>query len=833
MDTVKPTVGVPTVTPRTGVPLNGSSIPVTVTWAGGDNAGGAGIAGYTLQRSLDGGSTWSTLASGLTSASRTTTVPSSGTTRFRVRATDKAGNTSAYATGGSRTGRLVQQSSGSVGYSGSWTLASSSKFSGGTVRHASTAGRAAAYTFTGKSIAVVSTRSSDPRGGPDLPRRGAPGDRRHVPEPGRVPLGHLAAVVLERGDEAGSGGGRGDGRPAAGGPRRVRRDQVAFRASDRRRPVHGEVQGRWACTATRRCAGLGALLLAGGLVAGTRGDARGRPRRHRRSRSTPLATDIRERRRLHAAARRSSRRANISRRAPPPASASPASDSAHDRVRRQRHDPRSRPATALPDHHHERPTIDGGGDITIDGSNEPGTGLCLCHNGAAPLEPDRSRPSTGTAITVQAYPGISNVEVFANRQGITIGAGWGLSIQDSRIHGNEGTSGSGIYAQRGRLRAPSRRSAIYANSSVAEGGGIRMVGATVTVDQSTISGNSGTTGGGIYMESPTADSTLKVYNSTIADNVARRRRRHLPRRQPRPPQLDDRPEHGDDLGWRRPHRRHRLDAGARRTRRSWATPQTARRPTGPTGSRASSRPTPSTRRWASPARPSVTTSARSTLADNGGPTLTLKPKLVAGNVLIDGGDATVCASDPDQRQGPARVRPAQPLRHRRGGRRPHEARRVRHLGVAPAGPDALRHIVAGRVTWTSSDSGSGAARYTIQRRVDGGSWSTLATGVTSPVVRRDARAHARLPVPRPGDRQRRQHRVVHDEADVRVAPLPADVERVRLQRPLGDLDLGRLLGREHAAEHHRRGSSARFTATGRSFAWITTTGPTRGMAQST
>ena len=160
MDTVTPTIGVPTVTPRTGVPLKGSSIPVTVAWAGGDNAGGAGIAGYTLQRSLDGGSTWSTLASGLTSASRTTTVPSSGTTRFRVRATDKAGNTSSYATGGTRTGRLVQQSSSSVGYAGSWTLASSSKFSGGTVRHASTAGRAAAYTFTGKSIAVVSTRST-------------------------------------------------------------------------------------------------------------------------------------------------------------------------------------------------------------------------------------------------------------------------------------------------------------------------------------------------------------------------------------------------------------------------------------------------------------------------------------------------------------------------------------------------------------------------------------------------------------------------------------------------------------------------------------------------
>ena len=174
-------------------------------------------------------------------------------------------------------------------------------------------------------------------------------------------------------------------------------------------------------------------------------------------------------------------------------------------------------ATALPDLT-TSVRIDGGGDITIDGSNEPGTGLCLCHNGAG-LSNLTIQAVDGTAISVEAFPGIRNVEVFANRQGITIGAGWGLSIEDSRIHGNEGTSGSGIYVNEGGYAAL-RRSAIYANSSVAEGGGIRMVGATVTVDQSTISGNGGTTGGGIYMESPTADSTLKVYHSTIADNVA-------------------------------------------------------------------------------------------------------------------------------------------------------------------------------------------------------------------------------------------------------------------------------------------------------------------------
>ena len=157
MDMVKPTVGVPTVTPRTGVPLNGSSIPVTVTWAGGDNAGGAGIAGYTLQRSLDGGSTWSDARERPDIGQPHDDRPLERHDAF-PRARDRQGGQHVRVRHrGFAHRRLVQQSSGSVGYSGTWTLASSSKFSGGTVRHASTAGRAAAYTFTGRA-----SRSSRP-----------------------------------------------------------------------------------------------------------------------------------------------------------------------------------------------------------------------------------------------------------------------------------------------------------------------------------------------------------------------------------------------------------------------------------------------------------------------------------------------------------------------------------------------------------------------------------------------------------------------------------------------------------------------------------------------
>ena len=484
-------------------------------------------------------------------------------------------------------------------------------------------------------------------------------------------------------------------------------------------------------------------------------------------------------------------------------------------------------ATALPDLT-TSVRIDGGGDITIDGSNEPGTGLCLCHNGAG-LSNLTIQAVDGTAITVQAYPGISNVEVFANRQGITIGAGWGLSIQDSRIHGNEGTSGSGIYVNEGGYAAL-RRSAVYANSSVAEGGGIRMVGATVTVDQSTISGNSGTTGGGIYMESPTADSTLKVYNSTIADNVADEgagifRDGNLDLRNSTIARNTATTSGGgvltDGTGW------------------TLALENTAI--LGNTAGGASSD-------WANGLPGELTANAVNsqvglsgktlgdyfspvTLADNGGPTLTLKPKLVAGNVLIDGGDATVCASDPikgkDQR-GFGRITPCD---------------------IGAVDVDRTKPVVSGisavlrkgqtlsgtstraSVTWTSSDSGSGAARYTIQRRVDGGSWTTLATGVTKPSYD--------VTLARTHDYQFRV-RAIDVDGNIGSFKTGPVVESRLYQQTSSAFVYSSSGWATSTADVFSGGStrrstadraSARFMATGRSFAWITTTGPTRGMAQ--
>ncbi len=156
-DTTPPTATAPTLTPRTNVPLSGSALPVIVGWTGTDT-GGSGIAGFELSRSTDGGATW-TPPQAVAGGSITTTVPTGGTVRFRVRAVDVANNTGSWATSPVLTPRLVQQTSSAITYKGTWSKQSSSKYSGGSVRYATKAGASATYKVTGRSIALVTTKS--------------------------------------------------------------------------------------------------------------------------------------------------------------------------------------------------------------------------------------------------------------------------------------------------------------------------------------------------------------------------------------------------------------------------------------------------------------------------------------------------------------------------------------------------------------------------------------------------------------------------------------------------------------------------------------------------
>jgi hypothetical protein len=113
-----------------------------------------------LQQSLDGGAyTTVSLPSALTTAS-VRQLSNGHTYRFRMRATDKNGNTSAYRYGASFKVVRYQDNSTSVVYRGTWGTATSSSDSGSPLHHTGTAGKPATLTTIGRDFAIVGPKSS-------------------------------------------------------------------------------------------------------------------------------------------------------------------------------------------------------------------------------------------------------------------------------------------------------------------------------------------------------------------------------------------------------------------------------------------------------------------------------------------------------------------------------------------------------------------------------------------------------------------------------------------------------------------------------------------------
>jgi CSLREA domain-containing protein len=144
----------PTVTLRAGATLVGVGAPASLAWAATD--AGSGLHHAILERSRNGGP-WGVVASVATSPVAIV-LPTGGTTRYRVIAIDMDGNASGPAAGPVRTTRLVQQGSSSIRYAGRWTRVTAAKASGGSRVYATKAGASATFTFTGRSVAFVTTR---------------------------------------------------------------------------------------------------------------------------------------------------------------------------------------------------------------------------------------------------------------------------------------------------------------------------------------------------------------------------------------------------------------------------------------------------------------------------------------------------------------------------------------------------------------------------------------------------------------------------------------------------------------------------------------------------
>jgi hypothetical protein len=159
IDRTKPTTTAPRTGFKTAVVMSGVSMPVIVTWTAAD--GGSGLASYDVARSVDGGA-FSVIQTGA-ATSLVQSVLGSHTYRYEVRAHDKAGNVGPWAAGPTLQPSLVQETGSTVGWAGAWTTKANLAYSGGSLRSAAAAGATVAFTFTGRTVAIIGSR--DPANG--------------------------------------------------------------------------------------------------------------------------------------------------------------------------------------------------------------------------------------------------------------------------------------------------------------------------------------------------------------------------------------------------------------------------------------------------------------------------------------------------------------------------------------------------------------------------------------------------------------------------------------------------------------------------------------------
>jgi hypothetical protein len=161
IDRSDPSVSTPLPTLRKGVAIGGgpnAPLPLTLTWKGSDT--GSGVASYDVRRSADGGA-WEKIASRTTETSLETTVAPGHGYRFMVRARDKAGNVGPWSGGWGWYPKLMQESSGDLGWTGPWTADPDADASADATRFATASGASVKYTFRGRAVAWVTRLSPD------------------------------------------------------------------------------------------------------------------------------------------------------------------------------------------------------------------------------------------------------------------------------------------------------------------------------------------------------------------------------------------------------------------------------------------------------------------------------------------------------------------------------------------------------------------------------------------------------------------------------------------------------------------------------------------------
>jgi len=153
VDRSRPTTSTPKAWVRWNVTLVGAGVQASLSWTAADT-GSAGLRDYDVARSLDGGA-FVLIATGLTTPSLGVRLSSGHSYRFEVRAHDRANNTGYWVAGVTLHPAIVQQTSTSISWVGSWTTTSSTAYSGGSARYSRAAGASLTYAFSGRGIGVT------------------------------------------------------------------------------------------------------------------------------------------------------------------------------------------------------------------------------------------------------------------------------------------------------------------------------------------------------------------------------------------------------------------------------------------------------------------------------------------------------------------------------------------------------------------------------------------------------------------------------------------------------------------------------------------------------
>lgn len=138
--------------------LSGSSPRVRLSWAGADP--GSGIANYHLQLSVNGGAYVTVALSSPTATAYERTLSPNTTYRFRIRAKDRSGNIGGFSSFQALNPVVLQEGTSLATYTGAWSTSTNASMSGGKGRFTTSSTRRVSFTFTGKAVGWVTTRTT-------------------------------------------------------------------------------------------------------------------------------------------------------------------------------------------------------------------------------------------------------------------------------------------------------------------------------------------------------------------------------------------------------------------------------------------------------------------------------------------------------------------------------------------------------------------------------------------------------------------------------------------------------------------------------------------------